>query len=90
MKSGHLDPRLAQTVKQAIRKALSARHVPAYIQEVVDIPYTLNGKRVENVVKDIVSGRRPSLGQTIRNPECLGSYQEFAKLPPVRSGLPKL
>ncbi|RVX73630.1 hypothetical protein B0A52_02520 [Exophiala mesophila] len=59
MKSGRLDKELIMSIKSSIRKSLSARHVPALIEQVDDIPYTLNGKRVENVVKDIVSGRNP-------------------------------
>jgi len=38
-------------IRGSIRTNLSARHVPKFIFQVKEIPYTLNGKRVENVVK---------------------------------------
>ncbi len=74
---------LEQRIRTAIRTELSARHVPSYILEVADIPYTANGKKIENVVKDVVSGRVPKIGGTAVNPECLEEYKAFAKLPPL-------
>jgi acetoacetyl-CoA synthetase len=39
MRPGHkLDPELVLSIKAAIRKGLSSRHVPAFIFEVSDIP----------------------------------------------------
>lgn len=39
MRPGHkLDPELVLNIKTAIRKGLSARHVPAFVFEVIDIP----------------------------------------------------
>ena len=39
MRSGHaFTPELVRKIKEAIRKSLSARHVPAYVFEVTDIP----------------------------------------------------
>ena len=39
MRPGHkLDPELMLGIKAAIRKGLSARHVPAFVFEVGDIP----------------------------------------------------
>ena len=39
MRQGHkFNPELVNEIKTAIRKGLSARHVPAYIFEVSDIP----------------------------------------------------
>ncbi|KAL6253183.1 hypothetical protein RBB50_000905 [Rhinocladiella similis] len=81
---------LETRIKTAIKTELSARHVPSYILEVADIPYTANGKKIENVVKDIVSGRVPKIGGTAVNPECLDEYKTFADLepaPPVKAKL---
>lgn len=42
MRSGHLfTPELVDSIKAAIRKGLSARHVPAYIFETSDIPVSI-------------------------------------------------
>lgn len=66
------------TLRNAIRTSLSARHVPAAIYQVNDVPHTVNGKRIENVVRDIVNGKKV-LRSTAVNPECLGQYERFAK-----------
>jgi acetoacetyl-CoA synthetase len=42
-----LDEAIIKYIKTAIRVARSARHVPARILQVSDIPVTLTGKRVE-------------------------------------------
>jgi acetoacetyl-CoA synthetase len=36
----NLTPQLTAQIKAAIKDALSARHVPKYVFEVQDIPYT--------------------------------------------------
>ncbi|KAG5221085.1 acetoacetyl-CoA synthetase [Salix suchowensis] len=48
-----LSAELVQDVKAAVRSRRSPRHVPARILQVGDIPYTLNGKRVEVPVKKV-------------------------------------
>uniref|UniRef100_H2L7H9 Acetoacetyl-CoA synthetase n=1 Tax=Oryzias latipes TaxID=8090 RepID=H2L7H9_ORYLA len=40
-------PELVTKIKGAIRKALSARHIPGLLLETKDIPYTISGKKVE-------------------------------------------
>ncbi|KAJ7191401.1 acetoacetate-CoA ligase [Mycena pura] len=83
MRRGHaLDARLAGAIKAAIRTALSARHVPAFVLPVDDIPYTVNMKRVEIAVKQIVSGSDLKLSGTVANPESLQLYYKYRDLPP--------
>jgi len=65
------------TIRSAIRANLSARHVPKFIFEVKEIPYTLNGKRVENVVKKLISGVDVTPSSTISNPGCLEGYRKY-------------
>lgn len=72
-----LDKALVLTVKQAILRGLSPRHVPTHIYEVQDIPYTVNGKRIENLVRDIVAGKEVGQSRTAINPECLAEYKRF-------------
>ncbi|CAI4214375.1 unnamed protein product [Parascedosporium putredinis] len=56
MKEGHrFTKALAADIKQAIRKDLSPRHVPAYVFETPEIPTTVNMKKVELPVKQILS-----------------------------------
>ncbi|PFH53745.1 hypothetical protein AMATHDRAFT_137053 [Amanita thiersii Skay4041] len=71
---------LAEEIKAAIRSGLSRRHVPAWIGEVQDIPYTVNGKKIEIAVKQIVSGIDVQPTATIANPESLALYHKFRNL----------
>ncbi|KAH7100455.1 acetoacetyl-CoA synthetase [Auriculariales sp. MPI-PUGE-AT-0066] len=71
-----LESTLDARIRSEIRKARSARHVPAKIIQTDEIPYTLNGKRVEVLLKKILNGAR--LGDvnasTLQNPGCLEFY----------------
>ncbi|KAF8655274.1 hypothetical protein AX16_003174 [Volvariella volvacea WC 439] len=66
-------------IRGEIRLRRSARHVPAKIIRVGDIPYTVNGKRVEVLVKKIINGAPLSVVNpaTLSNPECLVQYLEI-------------
>jgi acetoacetyl-CoA synthetase len=75
-----LQNELRDRICTAIRSALSPRHVPAFIMQVTDIPYTKNGKKIENIVRAIVSGRNPKASNTISNPESLAEYYKFVKI----------
>jgi acetoacetyl-CoA synthetase len=73
-----LDDQLKSKIRREVANALSARHVPARIHQVVDVPYTVNGKRIENLVRDIVDGKSVGEARTAINPECLEEYRAFA------------
>lgn len=78
MRAGHkLDPPFEEAIRVAIKAALSSRHVPEYIFEVEEIPYTVNGKKIEIAVKKIVSGMRVVPSATVANPEALESYYKY-------------
>ena len=51
MLSGEPSTELITALVKTIRTRLSARHVPALILPIADIPYTINGKKVEVAVK---------------------------------------
>ena len=51
-----LDAALTQRIKQVIREALSARHVPNDVYQVAAIPRTLSGKKMELPVKKLLMG----------------------------------
>lgn len=72
---------LVTDIKIRIKDKYSARHVPKYIFQVADIPYTLTGKKCEINVKNIVCGRRISVGGTVANPESLKLYENYRDLP---------
>ncbi|KAJ7680753.1 hypothetical protein DFH06DRAFT_1164098 [Mycena polygramma] len=82
MRKGYkFDNSLITEIKGAIRKALSPRHVPAFVFETEDIPYTVNGKRIEIAVKQIVSGSNLKPSGTVANPESLQLYYKYRDLP---------
>lgn len=86
---GKLDEDLRSKICGSIKASLSPRHVPAFVRQVQDIPYTLNGKKVEHVVKSIVSGEKARTGSSIANPACLHEYERFQNLP-IAGSTPKL
>jgi acetoacetyl-CoA synthetase len=73
--------KLTDSLKDKIRKSLreqaSPRHVPAVILEVPDIPYTLNMKKVESAVTNIVNGRPVLNRDALKNPESLDFYEKI-------------
>ncbi|KAI9813571.1 MAG: hypothetical protein M1826_002484 [Phylliscum demangeonii] len=83
MAAGHSFTKALQSaVKAKIRTCLSARHVPAVVDECPDIPVTANGKKVEIVVKQILSGGHPRASSSLANPESLKWYQQWADAHP--------
>jgi len=76
--------RLSDDLKEKIRRALRAdaspKHVPALILEVPDIPYTLNMKKVETAVANIVNNRPVTNRDSLANPESLDFYAELLPL----------
>lgn len=69
-----LTDELQTTIRTALRERASARHVPARILEAPDIPYTLNMKKVESAVMNIVNGRPVVNRDALINPESLDYF----------------
>ncbi|EXJ63370.1 acetoacetate-CoA ligase [Cladophialophora psammophila CBS 110553] len=81
MKNGQaLTGALIAKTKSRIQAALTPRHVPKHIFEVPEIPYTINGKKIELVVKQIVSGRKVIPSGAVANPGSLKFYERFVDL----------
>ena len=70
-----LDQDLKKKIRDAIRSQCSPRHVPAVIMAVPDIPYTINGKKVEIAVKKIIHGQEVKNKDALANPECLAYFE---------------
>ncbi|NQU66626.1 MAG: acetoacetate--CoA ligase [Candidatus Marinimicrobia bacterium] len=68
---------LKQTIRSMIRKQCSPRHVPEVIYEVKDIPYTINGKKVEIAIKRILNGMDVTNRDALVNPDSLEEYQRI-------------
>jgi acetoacetyl-CoA synthetase len=67
-------------IKTAIKTQCTPRHVPAKIIPVNDIPYTINGKKVELAVKNIINGKEVKNKNVLRNPESLDLYSNLSEL----------
>lgn len=81
MKQGHrFTGELVREVKEKIAKDLSKRHVPMFVFETPEIPTTINLKKVELPVKQIVSGHVIKPSGTLANPKSLDFYYQFAKV----------
>ncbi|KAL8697060.1 MAG: hypothetical protein Q9201_007328 [Fulgogasparrea decipioides] len=77
IQGSELSEQLAQDIKSVIRKELSARHVPAIVDECPEIPVTTNGKKVEVAVKNIVCGLNVNTSASVANADCLEWYRQW-------------
>ena len=75
-----LDEDLKNKIKKQIRANCSPRHVPAVILETKDVPYTLNGKKVEVAVKKIIHGQDVKNKDALANPESLENFRNRPEL----------
>ena len=71
---------IEKAIKASIRSKLSPRHVPSAIHEIGDIPYTINGKKVELAVKKVLNGQDILQKDALRNPECLELFRGLPAL----------
>lgn len=82
----HSDYKLTEDIKHIIkdkiRRQCSPRHVPTAIYEVMDLPQTLSGKKLEIPIKKILMGASAhdvvNL-DSLANPEALDYFVELAK-----------
>ena len=75
-----LNDDLRKKIKTLIRQNASPRHVPEKIISVPDIPYTLNLKKVELAVKNIIEGKEVLNRASLKNPESLDFFADLEEL----------
>jgi acetoacetyl-CoA synthetase len=75
-----LNDEIKNKIRNDIRKNASPRHVPAKIIEVPDIPYTLNMKKVELAVKNMIHGKEVKNRDALKNPEVLDFFGQIDEL----------
>ena len=68
---------LKDKIRRTLRENASPRHVPALILETPDIPYTLNMKKVESAVNNLINGRTVSNKDALINPGSLDYYEKI-------------
>ena len=71
---------LMNKIKKTIRDNTTPRHVPAKIIAVADIPYTINMKKVELAVRNVIHGKPVLNKDALANPEALDLYQDLPEL----------
>ncbi len=76
----HLDELLQATIRKVIRDNTSARHVPAVIVQVEDIPRTISGKIVELAVRNVVHGLPVKNTDALANPQALEHFRDRIEL----------
>jgi acetoacetyl-CoA synthetase len=68
---------LKDTIKKTLREKTSPRHVPAIIMEMPEAPYTLNMKKVESAVTNIIHGRPVLNRDALVNPQVLDYFEKI-------------
>jgi acetoacetyl-CoA synthetase len=71
---------LKKKLKTSIRENCSPRHVPHLILPVNDIPVTLNGKKVEIAVRNVVENKPVTNRDALLNPEALDQFVNIPDL----------
>jgi len=71
---------LKTRVKKSIRESCTHRYVPAIIIAVEDIPYTINGKKVELAVKQVIQNIEVKNVDSLVNPSILDFYKDILEL----------
>jgi len=77
-----LDEPLRNEIRTAIRSQTTARHVPARIIAVPDLPRTLSGKLTELAVRNLIHGLPVKNLDALANP---GALEYFRDLPDLKS-----
>ena len=70
-----LNDDIINKIKDSIKMKCSPRHVPSIVLQVNDIPYTINGKKVEVAIKKIIHSQVVDNKDSLSNPECLDEYK---------------
>ncbi len=90
LRPGHqLGAELTARIKDRIRLALTARHVPNDIFQVASIPRTMSGKKMELPIKNLMLGQpieKVANPDSMANPESLAWFVEFARGRKVAEG----
>ena len=71
---------IVKKVKNLIKTECSPRHVPEIVIETEEIPYTINGKKVEITVKRIIEGMSINNTESLQNPKALIHYEDIPEL----------
>ena len=71
---------LVKKIKKTIRENTTPRHVPDKVIAVKDIPYTINMKKVELAVRNVIHGQPVLNRDALANSEALDLYKDLPEL----------
>jgi acetoacetyl-CoA synthetase len=71
---------LQERLARAIHDQVSPHHVPAKIIPIADIPYTINMKKVELAVRNVIHGEPVTNRDALANPQALELYRDLPEL----------
>ena len=74
-----LDSALQKKIKHTIATGLTPRHVPRTILPAPDIPYTVNGKKMELAVKCALAGEAIANRAAMANPQAIDYFVKLSK-----------
>lgn len=80
VKGVELTDELKERIRRSIRENVSPRHVPSRIIAVAAIPYTINMKKVELAVRNVIHGEPVKNRDALANPEALELYRNLPEL----------
>jgi acetoacetyl-CoA synthetase len=72
-----LGDELKNKIKKTLREKASPRHVPTIIMEMPDAPYTMNMKKVESAVTNVIHGRPVLNRDALINPQVLDYFERI-------------
>ncbi|GFT64780.1 acetoacetyl-CoA synthetase [Trichonephila clavipes] len=75
----HFNAELVERIQKAITQELTSKHIPEVILGTEDIPYNVNGKKMEIIVKNIIN-KRPYNPDNVINSECLKNFEDIPDL----------
>ena len=70
-----LNDEIKKEIKEIIKIKCSPRHIPEFILQIKDVPYTINGKKIEIAVKQVINNQEIINIESISNPDCMQEYQ---------------
>ena len=76
-KDNKLTEKIIDSIKSDLRSNCSPRHIPYKILEIQEIPYTINGKKVEIAVKNILNNLPLKNTDSISNPKSLEYFYKI-------------
>lgn len=73
-------PAMEKKIKQTVSDELTSEHVPEIVMECPDVPYNMNGKKMERLVMKIIETNQVPEVINIRNPDCLKFFCNIPQL----------